>query len=144
MAIRSALGLRHGPAWHESIVSFAVRWLILAVAVWVAAYLVPGIHWQGSESIALVALILGLLNALVRPRLFWVSFPLTLLTLGAILVLLNAVMLWLADRIGEHVSRIHFRIDNFLWDAIVGALIISVVGWLLSGLTGSGRGRLLR
>ncbi|HXU23352.1 MAG TPA: phage holin family protein [Tepidiformaceae bacterium] len=123
------------PGRHESfgdrVIAFVIRWAILCVAVWVAASVVSGIHWDGWKSIIIVALVLGLLNALLRPLLFWVSLPLTIITLGLFLIVLNAFLLWLTACIAEHSSQVHFEIDHFWWDAILGAIIISVVSWVV-------------
>src|SRR6185437_923718 len=62
-----------------------------------------------------------------RPLLFWVSLPLTIITLGLFLIMLNAFLLCLTARIAEHSSQVHFEIDHFWWDALLGAIIISVV-----------------
>lgn len=123
--------MRRQPTMAQRVVAFLVQWAILAVAVWVAAKLVDGIHLQGWESTVIVALILGLLNALLRPILFWVSLPLTVITFGLFLIVLNALMLWLTDKIAENFDDLLFAIDSFWWDAIWGALIISLVGWVL-------------
>lgn len=112
-------------------VAFLVRWAILAVAVWVAAALVNGIHLEGWKSTVLVALILGLLNAAVKPFLFFISLPLTVVTFGLFLFVLNAIMLWLTDWIADQFDDLLFEVDSFWWDAIWGALIISVVSWVI-------------
>ncbi|MBI2766721.1 MAG: phage holin family protein [Chloroflexi bacterium] len=111
-------------------IAFFVRWAILTVAVWVAAQLISGIHLDGWRSTVIVALILGLLNALVKPALFWVSLPLTVLTLGLFLLVLNTGMLALTAWIAGKFDSINFTIDGF-WDAFWGAVIISVVSWVL-------------
>ncbi len=134
MAVLSALGLKRRPTFEERVLTFLVHWAVLSVAVWVAASLVSGITWEGWGSIIAVALILGLLNALVRPILFLVSLPLTVLTLGLFLVVINAFLLWLAGRIGDHFSQVHFAIAHFFWDAILGAIIITIVNWALNVL----------
>lgn len=123
-------GMERKPSPMERLVAFGVRWALLSVAVWVAANVVGGIYLDGWESTLVVALILGLLNAVVRPVLFWASLPLTCLTVGLFLLVLNAAMLALTAWIAGHFDRIHFHIDGF-WDAFWGALIISVVAWLL-------------
>ena len=112
-------------------IAFLVRWAILAVAVWIAAELVDGIHLEGWKSTILVALILGLLNAAVKPILFFVSLPLTVVTFGLFLIVLNAIMLWLTDWIADQFDDLLFEVDSFWWDAIWGALIISVVSWVI-------------
>ncbi len=112
-------------------VAFLVRWAMLAVAVWLAAEIVDGIHLGGWQSTLVVALILGLLNALLRPILFWISLPLTIITFGLFLIVLNAFMLWLTDWIAGHFDDLEFQIDEFWWDAIWGAVIISLVTWVI-------------
>ena len=112
-------------------VAFLVRWAILSVAVWVAAKMVDGIHLEGWESTVLVALILGLLNALVKPVLFFLSLPVTVVTLGLFLIVLNAIMLWLTDWIADQFDDLLFEVEDFWWDAILGAIIISIVSWVL-------------
>lgn len=103
-----------------------------ALALWVAAAILPGIEFGGEGgqlalTVALVALVFGVLNALVKPLLKLVSLPLIVLTLGLFLVVVNAVMLsltsWLAGALG-----LDFTVENFWWDAVLGALIISAVG----------------
>ena len=112
-------------------VAFLVRWAILSVAVWVAAELVDGIFLEGWESTVLVALILGLLNASIKPILFFLSLPFTIVTFGLFLIVLNALMLWLTDWIAGWFDDLHFAVEDFWWDAILGAIIISIVSWVL-------------
>ena len=109
--------------------AFLVRWAVLTVAVWVAAGLVDGIHLDGFGSTVLVALILGLLNAVLRPILFWVTLPVTVLTLGFFLLVLNTAMLGLTAWIAGKFDSIDFSIDGF-WAAFLGALIITLVSWI--------------
>jgi putative membrane protein len=118
----------------ERILILAIRWLILAAAVWVAAEVLPGIHLEGWGSTLFVALVLGLLNLYVKPVLFWLSIPLTIVTLGLFLIVLNAILLLLADWIANIDSDIRFDVEGLL-DAILGAIIISIVstiiGWFV-------------
>jgi putative membrane protein len=113
------------------LVAFLVRWGILAVAVWVAAEMVDGIELEGWESTVLVALILGLLNAVIKPILFFLSLPLTIVTFGLFLIVLNAIMLWLTDWIASWFDDLQFEVVDFWWDAILGAIIISIVSWAI-------------
>lgn len=122
--------LRRPASRQEQVVAFVIRWLILSAAVWIAAALLSGIHLEGWESTLLVGLILGLLNALVRPALFWISLPLTVLTMGLFLLVLNTAMLGLTAWIAGKFDDILFAIDGF-WDAFLGAVIVSVVSWLI-------------
>jgi putative membrane protein len=110
-------------------VATVIRWLITAVAVWVAAELVAGISYRGTESILVVAAILGLLNLYVRPVLSLLALPITIVTLGLFLIVINAVLLglaaWLSDLFG-----VDFTIDD-VWSALLGALIISLVSLVI-------------
>jgi putative membrane protein len=110
--------------------SLAVRWLVLAAAVWAAAEIVPGIHLEGFGSTLAVALILGLLNLYLRPLLFWLSLPATIVTFGLFLIVINAALLGLADWIANLDHDIRFSVDG-VWAALFGALIISVVSSLI-------------
>lgn len=119
------------PSRGEQLVAFLVRWAILAVAVWVAAEMVDGIELEGWESTVIVALILGLLNVIVKPILFFLSLPLTIVTFGLFLIVLNAIMLWLTDWIADQFDDLQFQVVDFWWDAILGAIIISIVSWAI-------------
>ena len=120
-----------GPAGlGDRLMAFAVRWALLSVGVWAAAWMVGGVHLDGWESTVIVALILGLLNAAVRPVLFWASLPLTCLTFGFFVLILNTAMLGLTAWVAGKFDRIHFSIDGF-WAAFWGAIIIGLVSWVL-------------
>jgi putative membrane protein len=108
----------------------AVRWLILAVAVWVAAELVAGIHYSGWASILVVAAILGLLNLYVRPLFALLTLPLTIVTLGIFIIVVNAIMLGLAAWISD-IFGAEFSVDG-IGAALLGALIISLVSMTIN------------
>jgi putative membrane protein len=118
--------------------SLLIRWFINAVALAAAAYLVPmiipnGIVVAGEPawlSVVIMALIFGLINALIRPLLKLVTCPLILLTLGLFTLIINGLMLWLASWIGQQLD-VGFVVNGF-WAAVLGALIISVVSFVLS------------
>lgn len=129
----TAIGARREPTASEKLIAFLIRWGILSAAVWVAAAIIDGIHLGGWESTLLVGLILGLLNALLRPILFWITLPLTVLTLGFFLLILNTGIFALTAWIAGKFDGINFAIDGF-WAAFFGALIVSVVGWFLGFL----------
>jgi len=97
-----------------------IRWLLNAIALYVVSYL-PGIHVSSIGSLFVAALVLGLLNALVRPVLFWLTLPLTILTLGLFLIVLNALMLEVTSMLVRG-----FQIDGFGW-AIVGAAVLGLI-----------------
>jgi putative membrane protein len=114
----------------QRVIELLVRWLLLALAVWVAAELLSGIHLEGWKSTLIVAAILGLLNLYLRPILVLFSLPVTILTLGFFLVIINALLLLLTSWIAEQFEDILFHVDN-IGAAILGAIIISLVGLLL-------------
>jgi putative membrane protein len=115
-----------------------LRWIINAFAVFAAMTLVPGVSADGGWSVFfLMALILGLVNALIAPILKLLTCPLILLTLGLFTLVINGLMLWLASIIGASVG-IGFYVDDF-GAAFLGALVISVVSFVLSVLTGINR-----
>lgn len=106
-----------------------LRWMINAAALWAAASLVPGIVVSdGLGSLLVAALVVGLLNALVKPVLVVLTLPLTIVTLGLFLLVLNGFLLWLAGALapGLHLEG--------LLAAILGAAVMSVVGMVLDGL----------
>ena len=113
---------------------FIVRVLINAGALMLAANLVPGIALAGWKAALVAGLVLGLINALVRPVLVILTFPLTLLTLGLFLLVLNAFCVALTSWL---VSG--FVVRGF-WAALLASLVVSVVSWLLTAFV-SDRGR---
>jgi putative membrane protein len=98
-----------------------LRWLLNTIALLIVAILVPHFHYDNFVAVAIAALVLGLLNAIVRPLLFVLTLPLTIVTLGLFLLVLNAIMLELTSFL---VSG--FRIDSFGW-AVVGAVVLAAV-----------------
>lgn len=124
-------GGRQPQSSESKLVAFVVRWLITAAAVWVAAKLVGGIHLEGWKSTLLVALILGLLNAYLKPLLVVGTLPALVMTLGVFLILINTALLALTAWIAGKFDSIHFSIDGF-WPALFGAIIISVVSFFIS------------
>ena len=109
-----------------------VRWAIVALALFIAAWLVPGIRVSGTAwmAYALMAVVLALVNALVRPLLTLLTCPLVLLTLGVFTLVINGVTLWLSAKIANMLG-IGFYVDGF-WAAFLGALIVSIVTVILS------------
>ena len=101
-----------------------IRWLMLTLAIVLAAYLIPGIRVAGFFSALFTAAILGILNALLRPVLLVLTLPINLLTLGLFTFVINALMLMMASGV---VSG--FTVESF-WSALFGSLIISGVNWI--------------
>lgn len=115
---------------------FLLRLVVNAAALWVAAQLVPGIVVTGLTPLLLAALVLGLINAIVRPVLLILTLPLTLLTLGLFIFVLNAFCLWLTSRIVPG-----FEVQTF-GAALLGALVVSIVSWVLTAfVSDAGRWR---
>ena len=107
------------------------RWLISAAAVWVATEVVPGIRIEeGFAPLLAVALLLGLVNALVRPLLRWLACGLIVLTLGLFLLVINAGLLLLTSSLARQVG-IAFFVDGFV-PALLGSLVISLVSFTIS------------
>ncbi|CAG1016304.1 hypothetical protein ANAEL_05553 [Anaerolineales bacterium] len=112
-------------------IRFLVRWGINAVALYAAVWIVPGIEFRGDwTGVLWLALISGLLNALVRPVLKFLTCPLIVLTLGLFTIVINTVMLLLTSRIGQAFG-IGLTVDGF-WTAVLGSLVISVVSIVMS------------
>jgi len=110
---------------------FLIRWGINAVALYAAVWIVPGIEFRGDwTGVLWLALISGLLNALVRPVLKFLTCPLIILTLGLFTIVINTVMLLLTSRIGQAFG-IGLTVDGF-WTAVLGSLVISVVSIIMS------------
>ena len=110
---------------------FIIRWAINAVALYVAVLIVPGIALRGVWTDVLwLALIFGLLNALLRPLLKFLTCPLIILTLGLFTILINTGMLMLTSRIGQ-VLGFGLSVDGF-WPAVFGSLVISIVSVVMS------------
>ena len=106
-----------------------VSWLVNAVALYVTAQLVPGIVVAGGlGTLLLAALVIGLVNAVVRPVLAVLTFPITVLTLGLFSLVLNALLFYLAAALAPG-----FRLEGFL-AAFLGAIVMSLVGMVLHAL----------
>ncbi len=114
---------------------FLLRWFVVALALWVAVALVPGLYTDGTGALLLAALLLGGVNAFLRPILFWLTLPITVLTLGLFLLFLNAAMLGLVGWIVPG-----FSVDG-VFSAVFGAIVVSLVSLLLNrAIAGTPRG----
>jgi putative membrane protein len=106
-------------------VSFLVHWLVVAIGLAVATYLVPGVSVASGSALAVGALVLGFVNAVIRPLLTFLTLPLTLLTLGLFYLVVNAAAFALAAAIVPG-----FSVASF-WAALLGALVVSLVSWVV-------------
>jgi putative membrane protein len=110
---------------------FILRWIINAVALFLAVYFVPGVNVQGGViSLIWLALIFGLINAFLRPLLKLLTCPLIFLTLGLFTLLINTFLFWLTSQVGQAFG-IGFTISGF-WPAFFGGLVVTVVSVILS------------
>ncbi|OZI15748.1 hypothetical protein CAL18_17385 [Bordetella genomosp. 7] len=103
-------------------------WILNAIALLAVAYLLPGIAVASFGSALIAALVLGLLNMLVKPVLVLLTLPITIVTLGLFLIVLNALLFWLAGSILRG-----FQVNGFWW-AVAGAILYSIISGLLSRL----------
>ncbi|BDX30447.1 membrane protein [Mycobacterium antarcticum] len=118
---------------------FLLRAGLTGLALWVVTKVVSGIEFVGGDTtvarvgiIFVVALIFGVVNAIIKPIVQLISIPLYVLTLGLIHVVINALMLWITSWITEHTTHWGLYIDDFWWTAIWAAIVLSIVSWLLS------------
>jgi len=111
--------------------SLILRWLISALSVMAAAYIVPGVSVANFWTALIAALVIGLVNALIRPLILILTLPVNILTLGLFTLVINALMFWLASSIVKG-----FDVANFK-AAFLGALVYWLVSWLVNGLFGT-------
>ncbi|HXU99129.1 MAG TPA: phage holin family protein [Caulobacteraceae bacterium] len=107
-------------------VRFILHALAAALGFWVASRVVPGVHVDGRLALIEGGLLLGVLNALVRPILVLLTLPLTILTLGLFLLVVNGITVWLVT---VFIHRIHI---HGAWHTILTALVISITSWAAS------------
>jgi putative membrane protein len=105
---------------------FIIKVLVMALAVWVAAYILPGVHLANdAKTIVIVALVLALLNAIVKPILIILTIPVTIVTLGLFLLVINALMVVWTSKLVDG-----FKVDGWL-TALFFSLIVSIVSAIL-------------
>ena len=112
-----------------------LHWLVLTLALGIAAYILPGIDVSSPGALIVSALVLGFLNAILKPVLVLLTLPLTVFTLGLFYLVLNAIVLALAS-----VLVPGFTVDSFGW-AFLGAIVVSLLSTFLGSLTGARRVR---
>lgn len=130
---------------------FLIRIIINALALYVAAWLLPGIAVfetgaavTGNPTIDLVlaflfiGLLFGIVNALIRPVVKLLALPLTILTLGLFTIIINAGMLMLTSWLSSY-TPVDFTVDSFFWTAVLASIIISLVSMVAGSLTGTRR-----
>ncbi|WP_099023193.1 phage holin family protein [Mycolicibacterium palauense] len=129
---------------------FLARSALTGFALWVVTLVVPGISFVGGQNalqragiIFVVAMVFGVVNAIIKPIVQILSIPLYILTLGLFHVVINALMLWITSWITRHTTHWGLVVDQFWWTAIWAAIVLSIVSWVLSLLV-SDAGRVLR
>ncbi|RLE30490.1 MAG: phage holin family protein [Acidobacteria bacterium] len=109
---------------------FLIHWLVIALALWVTDWILSGVSINTYQALAIAAIVLGLVNALVRPILTILTLPITILTLGLFYLLVNGFTFFLASKL---VSG--FEVSSFWW-AVLGALMVSIVSWFVGKFGG--------
>jgi putative membrane protein len=103
-------------------------WILNAIALYLVTLVVPGVEVKDYLTAFVAAVVLGLVNVLVKPLLIVLTLPVTILTLGLFLFVLNALLFW---AVGNLLPGFHV---NGFWPALFGAILFSILGWLLSFL----------
>jgi putative membrane protein len=111
-------------------IGFLLRFAIVALGLWVASKIVPGISITDTGTLILAAILLGIANAIVRPILVLLTLPLTIVTLGLFLIVINAAMIGLAAYFLKG-----FQVRDFV-AAVLCWLVVTVIGWIGNGLIG--------
>jgi putative membrane protein len=114
---------------------FLIRAVVVGIGLWLASQIVPGIEFRSTESLIAAALLLGIVNAFVRPIVVILTLPITLLTLGLFLLVINALMV---ELVGYFLKG--FIVAGF-WPAMGAAIVVSLTSWVMSGWIGP-RGRI--
>jgi len=110
---------------------FVLRVAIVALGLWLATQILPGLYFASAGSLLAAALLLGIVNAVVRPIAVVLTLPITLLSLGLFLLVINTAMLGLIALLLSG-----FQISGF-WTAVGASLIVSLTGWVAAGLIGN-------
>jgi putative membrane protein len=112
----------------ENLMRILLVWILNAIALWLVTLIVPGVQVEDELSAFIAAVVLGLVNTLVKPVLIILTLPITVLTLGLFLLVINALLFW---GVGELLPG--FNVDGFWW-AMLGALVYSLLTWAMSAL----------
>lgn len=108
-----------------------INWILSGLAVFAAAYFLPGVHVTNFTAALIAALVIGIFNAILKPILIILTLPITILTLGLFTFVINALLIILADQI---VSG--FSVDGFFW-ALVLSLVLSIINYFLHSINSS-------
>ena len=122
-------------------ISFAIKVVVNAIAIWVATVLIDGVQVAGGQSSTssrvltylFIGLLFGIVNAIVKPVVKVLAFPFYIVTLGLFTFVVNALMLELTAWLSSH-TQLSLHIDHFWWDAVLAALVVTVVSMLLNAV----------
>ncbi|CCD36330.1 Predicted membrane protein [Candidatus Paraburkholderia kirkii UZHbot1] len=112
----------------DSSMTVLLTWLINALALLIITYLMPSIHIRSFGTALVIAVVLGLINAIIRPILIILTLPVTIVTLGLFILVVNALCFWLCSSLLKG-----FEVSGF-WSAFFGSILYSIVSWLLAAL----------
>ncbi len=118
----------------QSLNSFFFDWVLTAISLWVASHVFRGIKFSSSGALIVAALLLGFANALVRPVLIFLTLPLTIITLGLFLLVINGLMILLVAKLMNG-----FKVDGF-WTAVFASIFISLLSMVLASVLGDAFG----
>ena len=114
----------------DNLSSFLLQWVITGLSLWVTSHVFKGIKFENTQSLIVSALLLGFVNAIVRPVLFFLTFPLTLVTLGLFLLVINALMIKLVAWMVKG-----FTVSSF-WTAFFASIFIALLSFIFSAFVG--------
>ncbi len=112
---------------------FLIRAVVVGIGLWLASQIVPGVEFRSTQALIAAALLLGVINAIVRPILIILTLPITLLTLGLFLLVINGLMIELVSWFLKD-----FIVTGF-WPAFFAAIVVGLTSWMMSGWIGGGR-----
>jgi putative membrane protein len=105
-----------------------ISWIVSALAIIASAYILPGVHVAGFTTALVLALVLGIINAVIKPVLVILTLPINVITLGLFTLVINALLILLATLIVPG-----FKVDGFWWALIFG-VVLSLINWFLNSL----------
>jgi len=113
------------------LIKLLVRWVVIAISLWLAILIVPGLHYEGTGlELFVIAAIFGLVNAIIRPIVLFLSCPLVVLTFGLFILIINTLMLSLTIWLSS-IFNLGFTSESF-WATFLGAVVISIVSGILN------------
>jgi putative membrane protein len=114
------------------LIKLLIRWVVAAISLWMAILIVPGLNYEGGGlELFIIAAIFGLINAIIRPIVLFLSCPLVVLTLGLFILIVNWAMLSLTIWISSDVLNLGFTSEGF-WATFFGAIVISIISAILN------------